>query len=122
MTLPAIPFLQLYAVGVLATFYCSSLATLMSVIVPPSSSLVAAVAAVMILGGQLNGVTPNLRKMAPALRGASALSYNRRGGRGGGGRMHACPRQWASAPQLWRGALLGDPSTLIHSRAAAAAP
>ena len=127
MTLPAAPFLRLYAVGVLVCFYCTSAGTLLSLVAPPSSALMATTALLMvrrhacmqaatawgrlmalagaagpspaaavqgppnpqplrpprpparpqIMGGMLNGVSPNYRGMAPALRALTALSYNR---------------------------------------------
>lgn len=116
MTLPAIPFAQLYGVGVLVAWYCSSLGTLMSVLAPPSSALIATVSLLLVRagqqagqalppaagaaavplcctlptaapaatstrlqvsGGMLNGVQPNYRDMAPALRGLTSISYNR---------------------------------------------
>lgn len=49
----------------------------MSVLAPPSSSLMATAALLLIAGGMLNGVSPNYRNMAPALRGLTAISYNR---------------------------------------------
>lgn len=48
LTLPAIPFLELYGVGVLVVWYCSSLGTLLSLLAPPSSSLLATVALIMV--------------------------------------------------------------------------
>ncbi|PRW59962.1 white-brown complex 30 [Chlorella sorokiniana] len=77
MTLPTVPFVQLYGVGVLVVWYCTSLGTLMSVLAPPSSSLMATAALLLIAGGMLNGVSPNYRDMAPALRGLTSISYNR---------------------------------------------
>ena len=65
MTLPAIPFAQLYFIGVLAVWSCSSMACLLSVMVPPSSSLVAAVAGARALCG-----TPRLGRA-----GALGASY-----------------------------------------------
>ena len=51
----------------------------MSVLAPPSSSLMATAALLLIAGGMLNGVSPNYRDMAPALRGLTSISYNRCG-------------------------------------------
>ena len=71
-TLPALPFVQLYGVGVLVVWYCSSWGTLMSVVAPPSSSLIATVAVLMVSWG-LGG-----------------------GGQGSGGsRAALLPRGWA---------------------------
>lgn len=48
----------------LVVWYGSGMGYLMSVIFPPESSLTAAVAAAMVLGGFLNGVQPRLRTLA----------------------------------------------------------
>lgn len=53
MTLPAMPWSQLYGVGVLVAWYCTSLGALMSLVVAPSSSLMATVALLMV--GRLEG-------------------------------------------------------------------
>ncbi len=52
LTLPALPFAQLYAVGVLVVWWCSSLGTLVSVLAPSSSALIATVALVMVSSGR----------------------------------------------------------------------
>jgi hypothetical protein len=78
MTLPAIPFATHYALGLLVTFWCASAGCLMSVLVgSQANALVAAVAVVMVAGGFINGVSPNFRELAPGLKAATALSYNR---------------------------------------------
>lgn len=77
MTLPAMPWGQLYGVGVLVCWFCTSLGALVSLLAPPSSSLMATVALLMIMGGMLNGVSPNYRDMAPSLRSLTSISYNR---------------------------------------------
>ena len=51
--------------AVLVVWYGSGVGCLMSVLLPPQSSLTAAVAAVMVLGGFLNGVQPQLRSLTP---------------------------------------------------------
>lgn len=50
MTLPALPFVQLYGVGVLVVWYCTSAGTLLSLVAPPSSALMAT-AALLMVGG-----------------------------------------------------------------------
>ncbi|KAL4458314.1 hypothetical protein ABPG75_013179 [Micractinium tetrahymenae] len=77
MTLPAMPWGQLFGVGVLVCWFCTSLGALVSLLAPPSSSLMATVALLMIMGGMLNGVSPNYREMAPSLRSLTSISYNR---------------------------------------------
>ena len=54
----------------LVVWYASGVGCLMSVLLPPQSSLTAAVAAVMVLGGFLNGVQPRLRSLAPTTKHA----------------------------------------------------
>eukprot|EP00887_Chlorella_sp_A99_P006238 scaffold3.g6238.t1 len=84
LVLPAIPWLSLYVVGVLVVWYASSLGCLLSVLVSPSNSLVAAVAFTMVLSGFLNGVTPNYAGLSPAMKangsGGAALPSRGRGG------------------------------------------
>ena len=53
------------AVALLVVWYTSGVGYLMSVLLPPQSSLTAAVAAVMVLGGFFNGVQPRLRSLTP---------------------------------------------------------
>ena len=74
-TLPALPFVQLYGVGVLVVWYCSSWGTLMSLVAPPSSSLIATVAVLMVSwqwggwqgsDGGWAALPPNMRASRPA--------------------------------------------------------
>ena len=58
----------LVAVAVLVAWYTSGLGYLMSVIMAPQNSMVAAVAACMILGGFLNGVEPKYRSLSPVMK------------------------------------------------------
>lgn len=48
MTLPAMPWGQLYGVGVLVCWFCTSLGALASLLAPPSNSLMATVAVLMV--------------------------------------------------------------------------
>lgn len=56
------------AVSVLVTWYTSGLGYLMSVVMAPQNSMVAAVATCMIVGGFLNGVEPRYRSLSPVMR------------------------------------------------------
>lgn len=108
MTLPAAPFLHLYAVGVLVCLYCTSAGTLLSLVAPPSSALMATTGLLLIMGGMLNGVSPNYRGMAPALRALTAVSYNRRAA--------ARHEGWGARPRPLH-ASLAWAHTLCHPRA-----
>jgi hypothetical protein len=50
MTLPAIPFLQLYGVGTLVAWFATGVGHLMSLVVPPNSSLLATMSLLMVGG------------------------------------------------------------------------
>ena len=50
LTLPAMPFVQLYGVGVLVVWYTASLGALVSLLVTPSSALISVVAILMVRG------------------------------------------------------------------------
>ena len=56
------------AVAVLVTWYTSGLGYLMSVIMAPQNSMVAAVAVCMIVGGFLNGVEPRYRTLTTSMK------------------------------------------------------
>ncbi len=56
------------AVAVLVTWYTSGLGYLMSVVMAPQNSMVAAVAVCMIVGGFLNGVEPRYRSLSPVMK------------------------------------------------------
>lgn len=56
------------AVAVLVTWYTSGLGYLMSVVMAPQNSMVAAVATCMIVGGFLNGVEPRYRALSPVMQ------------------------------------------------------
>lgn len=56
------------AVAVLVTWYTSGLGYLMSVVMAPQNSMVAAVAVCMIVGGFLNGVEPRYRALTPIMK------------------------------------------------------
>lgn len=77
LTLPAISFAQLYLVGVLVVWYCSSMGCLVSILISPANSLVTAVAIVMVTGGFVNGVTPAYRTLSTVMKGITGISYNR---------------------------------------------
>ena len=50
MTLPAIPFLHLYGVGVLVVWFSTALGHLMSLLIPPATSLLATISLLMVGG------------------------------------------------------------------------
>lgn len=54
--------------AVLVTWYTSGLGYLMSVIMAPQNSMVAAVAVCMIVGGFLNGVEPRYRTLTTPMK------------------------------------------------------
>lgn len=54
--------------AVLVTWYTSGLGYLMSVIMAPQNSMVAAVAVCMIVGGFLNGVEPRYRSLTTPMK------------------------------------------------------
>ena len=56
------------AVAVLVTWYTSGLGYLMSVVMAPQNSMVAAVAVCMIVGGFLNGVEPKFRTLTTPMK------------------------------------------------------
>ena len=58
----------MFAVAVLVTWYTSGLGYLMSVVMAPQNSMVAAVATCMIVGGFLNGVEPRYRALSPIMQ------------------------------------------------------
>ncbi|KAL0037315.1 hypothetical protein WJX79_001603 [Trebouxia sp. C0005] len=77
LTLPEIKFVDYYIVAVLVTWYTSGLGYLVSVVMAPQNSMVAAVAVCMIVGGFLNGVEPRYRSLSPVMKHVFGLSYAR---------------------------------------------
>ncbi|KAL0020410.1 hypothetical protein WJX77_000240 [Trebouxia sp. C0004] len=77
LTLPEIKFVDYYIVAVLVTWYTSGLGYLMSVVMAPQNSMVAAVAVCMIVGGFLNGVEPRYRSLSSVMKHVFGLSYAR---------------------------------------------
>lgn len=77
LTLPEIKFMDYYTVAVLVTWYTSGLGYLMSVVMAPQNSMVAAVAVCMIVGGFLNGIEPRYRSLSPIMKHVFGLSYAR---------------------------------------------
>ena len=58
----------MYAAAALLTWYTSGLGYLMSVVMAPQNSMVAAVAVCMIVGGFLNGIEPRYRSLSPVMK------------------------------------------------------
>ncbi|PNH07622.1 ABC transporter G family member 28 [Tetrabaena socialis] len=78
LTLPRVPFSELYVVGVFVCWWASGMAYMVSAVLPPQNVLMAGVFVSLIFGAFLHGLSPSIASArGTLLEGVLGLSYNR---------------------------------------------